>query len=218
MTPTGVVTAMDPALCQTVFGVIAAIAVVWWLLDVWAVSTVGRGGPVRGEAIVSGSRERVSKAILRSLRQPSLGMAGVGFKSVERHDGLLRVEKVGAQICNQPQGLWFSEAEFRFESSGEGRTRVTYELGNEAIDRRLRGLAKMLVYLVALPVMLIVLGAVWTFAVGSEERALRWQVLQGVQVVHVLWPPLLLVAFLRTMNRAPAVYIDSLLANLDADV
>lgn len=208
---------MDPTLCHIVFGVIAAIAIIWWLIDVWAVSTTGRGGPMRGEAIVQGSRTRIGKAALRALRQPALGMAGVGFKAVEQRDGLLRVEKVGAQICNQPQGLWFSEAEFRFEPAGEGQTRITYELGNEAIDCRLRGVAKMLVYLLALPVMLIVLGVVWTLVVSSENPALRWQVFQAAQVVHVLWPPLLLVGFLRMANQAPVIYVENLLASLDTD-
>ncbi|QDT68285.1 hypothetical protein MalM25_12060 [Planctomycetes bacterium MalM25] len=206
---------MDPTLCQAVFGVIAAIAVVWWFIDLWVVLSTGRGDGMRGEAVVSGSQQGVSKAILRSLRQPSLGMVGVGFNAVEQNDGLLRVEKVGAQICNQPQGLWFSEAEFRFEPAGEGETRVQYVLGNEAIDRRLRGVSMMLVFMVALPVLVAVLGAVWFWVVNSANPALRWQVFQAAQVVHALWPPLLLVGFLRMANRAPSVYVDNLLASLD---
>lgn len=33
---------------------------------------------------------------------------------------------------------------------------------------------------------------VWKFAIQSENPQMRWQVLQMLQILHVLWPPLLI--------------------------
>ena len=56
----------------------------------------------------------------------------------------------------------------------------------------------------ALIVMPIVIGgvtaALWHFVAPSDKAALRWQAVQIVQIVHVLWPPFLIYFIWRSLH------------------
>ena len=206
---------MDPNACQAVFIALAAIGLVWWCFDLWLALGVGRGEELGGETVIDGSPSDLGESILRAMRQPSLGLSGVTFRAEEKSDRSLRVKKIGAMLCNQPNALWFSEIDFQFNPTVDGKTRVAFRIGRELLSRRLRGIAVALVFFVGLPGLLLVTSLVWFLVVPSEDPVVRWQVFQTLQMVHFLWPPLLVIGLHRMGRSAPMVYVENLLGSLD---
>jgi hypothetical protein len=137
------------------------------------------------------------------------------FEISERTDEKLTLRKTGPLVCNQPAGLYFSEATVTFENLGNTTTRVHYELGYERLAKRLRSIALGIILLVGLPVMLLVGITVWHFVLPSEYPAVRWQVLQTMQIGHALWPPFLAVAIYSMGRRQSKTYFSNLLSNLE---
>ena len=63
-----------------------------------------------------------------------------------------------------------------------------------------------------MPAIILGLGAFLFFKVApAGNPAIRWQVVQAVQIVHFLWPPFLFIALLRQKNRAVMRTVDQLL-------
>ncbi len=140
---------------------------------------------------------------------------GVIFKVTKRTCQRLILEKAGAMICNQPPGLYFSEAEFGFTPVGDGNVRVTYCLGYERVVRLLRRVALYVILGVGLPTILIIGMALWYFVVQSNDPIVRWQVFQTLQIAHALWPPFLIMWFYRIGRRQSKNFIESLIASIE---
>jgi hypothetical protein len=168
-----------------------------------------------GEVTIHGDPVRASKALVRSLRQPPVGMFGALFRVIEQSPDRLVVEKAGALICNQPTGLYFSEAEFRFEPLRDNTTRVSYRLGYKRIVRLFRRIALGIILGIGLPVMLIVGTMIGFFVVRSVDPAVRWQVFQTLQITHALWPPFLFLGIYSRGRRESRAFVENLIASVD---
>ena len=139
-----------------------------------------------GEVTVHGELASLSKALVRKLRQPGVGIFGSLFKVTERSSKRIALKKNGPIICNQPPGLYFSEAELNFEPIGPGTVRVSYRLGYARLVRLLKRVALCIILGVGLPVIVIVGAVIWFLVVQSENPNVRWQVFQTFQIGHAL--------------------------------
>jgi hypothetical protein len=164
---------------------------------------------------VRGTPAGLSKSLARALTQLNVGGFNSLFEVTQRTNEKLTLRKTGPLACNQPAGLYFSEASVKFENLGNNSTRVRYELGYERLAKRMRSISLGIILLVGLPVMLVVGGLIWHFVLPSENPAIRWQVLQTLQIAHALWPPFLLVTIYSIGRRQSKTYFSNLLSNLE---
>jgi hypothetical protein len=133
-------------------------------------------------------------------------------KIVEKSEGHVTFERVGAGTTNQPANLWFRRGELRFTPLGTGRTRVEWAVEPLALSWLLRlGVLFQVAGLVAL---VVGCWAVYTFVVSSPRPEVRWQTFQMFQVVHFLWPPFLFEALYRRGPTAVAAQFEALANNL----
>lgn len=168
-----------------------------------------------GEVTVRGEPGSLSKVLVRTLRQPGVGMFGALFKVTERTSKRVVLEKTGPIICNQPAGLYFSEAELNFEPTGRDTVRVWYRLGYARIARLLKKIALIIILAAGLPMLVLVGTLVWLFVVQSEDPIVRWQVFQTFQIVHALWPPFLFTGIYRYGRRQSKAFIENLIASVE---
>ena len=169
-----------------------------------------------GEKTVRGEPEAVCEALAKALLNSAVPGMFSSLYRVERFPGRLEVRKTGPLVCNQPSGMYFSEADFEFERAGEGMVRVTYCLGFERLARGLRRIALGLILFVGLPVLLLVGTIIWLLVVQHANPAVRWQVLQTLQIAHVLWPPFLMMYFYKAGRKHARTHIVNILASLSA--
>ena len=168
-----------------------------------------------GEVTVRGEPEKLGKALVRSLRQSVLSMMGASFRVTEQTPERLTFEKVGAIVCNQPAGLYFTEADLSFLPLGDGTVQVSYCLGYERLVHLLRKIALSIIWGVGLPVMLIVGNLIWYFVVQSNDPSVRWQVFQTLQIAHALWPPFMFIAIYRMGRRQSKIFIENLITSVE---
>lgn len=85
-----------------------------------------------------------------------------------------------------------------------GQTLVTAEVDDSGLRRKMQ-LALALFVVLLMPAAVVgIPAALWYFAAPSAAPGVRWQCVQVVQMVHVLWPPFL-VYFLWKKQRDMAV-------------
>lgn len=165
------------------------------------------GAVVTGTAEVDGEPAALSSRAAAVLAR--MGSSGM-LKLIERTDRRVAFEGTGLFPA---LGLGRRcRVSLDFRSSGRGRTRISYRA------RTPRG--RVLIWLGGLLLaagLVALAGGYWAmsrYIVPSPNLGIRSQVVQMVQVVHVLWPPFLL-AYLhrrpRTMLRAQ---LDALVHNL----
>lgn len=143
-----------------------------------------------GQRRIRGSQSHVSRMIARAiLAQNVPGSFAPLFEVTERTDQRVVVKRSTTIACNQPPGMQFSEVEFNLMPLSSDAVDVEYRIRYGQLRRRLRRLAMILILAVGLPVILIGGSLIWVFFVNSGSPVMRWQVLQSLQIVHVLWPP-----------------------------
>ena len=170
-----------------------------------------------GNVKVRGEPARISKALAGSIQQLGIGMFGSLYKITEHSAEHIAVEKVGRLICNQPTGLYFSEAVFTLEPEGPDSTKIFYRLGYKRLHRLLKKIALGLILGVGLPVLLIVGCVVWFFVIQSDQPSIRWQVFQTLQIVHVLWPPFLIMWAYSRGQRQSKIFVENLISSISPD-
>ena len=168
-----------------------------------------------GEVTVRGEPERLGKALMRSLRQSILSTLGASFRVTEQTPERLTFEKVGAIVCNQPAGLYFTEADLSFLPLGDGNVQVSYCLGYERLVHLLRKIALSIIWGIGLPAMLIAANLIWFFVVQSKDPSVRWQVFQTLQIAHALWPPFMFIAFYTMGRRQSKIFMENLIASIE---
>jgi hypothetical protein len=168
-----------------------------------------------GARTVKGTPAKLSKVLARALTQLSIGGFGSLFEITERTDDRISLRKTGPLMCNQPSGLYFSEADVAFEYLGNNTTRVHYKLGYDRLAQRMRSIALAIILLIGLPVMLTVGSLIWYQVLPSDDRHMRWQVFQSLQIVHAIWPPFLLIGLYSMGRRQSKTYFSNLLSNLE---
>ncbi len=223
---------MDQATATAVFAAIMGLGFIVWILSLTKALKMGRessameewqaGSPMPGKSLtasgertIHGDPEKLSKALVRSLLQVNIGMFGSLFEMVERTAQRVVLKKTGPLVCNQPAGLYFSEAEFQFNPIGGDAVRVSYQLGYERLARLMRRIALGIILGVGLPVMIIVGLIIWLFVLPAEEPAVLWQVFQTFQIGHALWPPFLMIWIYSAGRRHSKTFVSNLLTTLE---
>ena len=222
---------MDSDAANLVFVAIMATGIAVWLWSLAKALRLGRSprqpdhltvsqatefDTETGEVTIRGDPASISKDLVRSLRQPNVGMFGTLFRVTERSSERLAIEKTGPLICNQPAGLYFSEADFRFVPVGDDTVRVSYRLGYGRLVRLLKKIALCIIFGAGLPTILVVGSVIWLFVVQSGDPTVRWQVFQAFQIVHALWPPFLSMWFYTLGRRHSKVFVENLIASVEA--
>lgn len=234
---------MDAIAAQLVFGAIMVVAAVVWFISLRKAlnlkpaptrtsadpfapfiaepteSAVADSELVSGERTVFGSADDVSRTLAQSLVKTGYpGLFSSLFTIDRQSDQQLVIRKTGPLVCNQPTGMYFSEAEFDFIPQGEGRTLVTYRIGFDRLRTKLRRAALILILGLGLPVMIAVGTIIWLLVVPHPNPVVRWQVLQTLQVAHVLWPPFLVMHFYGAGRRHARTWVSNLLGTLDVNL
>jgi hypothetical protein len=173
-------------------------------------------GPSEGSLLTGAVEIDGQPALLASKAASLLARSGlfpgVPVKILEKSDGHVRFEQVDPYAHGQAAGRGLRGGQFSFLPLGGGRTRVEWVVELAAMRWLLRlGAVFQVAGLLA-----IIAGcwAILTFIVPSPNPAIRWQVVQMVQVVHLLWPPFLFGALYRRTRRLVAARLDALAHNL----
>lgn len=223
---------MDPITTKLVFAAIMGVGFLVWFYSLVKALSVGTESGANdawkpgakfpgssttqsGERIIRGDPEKLSKLLAQTLVNVNVGIFGYLYELVERTDKRVVFKKTGPLVCNQPAGLYFSEAEFAFEPLGGDAVRVTYQLGYGRLIRLARRISLILILGVGLPVMLIMGAVMWLFVVNNAEPVVRWQVFQCFHIAHVLWPPFLFISMYSMGRRHSKTFASNILATLE---
>jgi hypothetical protein len=210
---------------------ITALAVIVWLTGLKFLVSSARKGQ-RGQAVepagsedaglsegrfLTGAAELEGQAALLASKAASLLARGTLFpdvpvKIVEKSDSLVRFERLDPGIPGQSAGRWFRRGQLSFSSLGGGRSRVEWAV--ELADTRWLLKAGFIFQIAGLLAIVAGCWAILTFVVASPNPAIRWQVVQMVQVVHLLWPPFLFGGLYRRAWRGVASRMEALAHNL----
>jgi hypothetical protein len=223
---------MDENVAKLIFAAIMTIGFLFWLWSLQKTLALGRraepadwrllpeergrhADTETGSRIVRGEPETLSQSLARSLTQLGAGGFVPLFEIIERTSSRIALKKTGPLVCNQPAGMYFSEAEIAFEPVGHGTTRVTYLLGFDRLVKRVQIVSLAIILGIGLPTLLIVGGVIWYFVIPSQAPGVRWQVLQTLQIAHALWPPFLVLGLYNTGRRHAKTYFANLLSTLE---
>lgn len=109
------------------------------------------------------------------------------------------------------------QAHFAAERAGGAPTRLVAGLDDAQLRRKfLAGMG-----LLVLVVMPAVIGGLcvglWIWVAPSPQQNIRWQAVQIVQMVHVLWPPFLVYFIWQSMRKRASMTISNMLVLLQSD-
>jgi hypothetical protein len=223
---------MDENVARLIFAAVMMVGFFFWLWSLQKALALGRqsepadwrmlpeeqvahADTETGSRIVRGEPELLSQSLARSLTQLGAGGFAPLFEIIERNSERIALKKTGPLMCNQPAGMYFSEAEITFEPLGNETTRVSYLLGFDRLVKRVRVISLSIILGIGLPVLLIVGGVIWFFVLPSPAPGVRWQVLQTFQIIHALWPPFLVLGLYNTGRRQAKTYFSNLLSTLE---
>lgn len=97
----------------------------------------------------------------------------------------------------------FNRAEFDARPAGAGRVEVHYRISHHLLAQKCRRISLWIILGLGLPVLLVGFSVLWFLVVGHPNQVVRWQIFQGLQVAHVLWPPFLFIGQYRgTLRRS----------------
>jgi len=214
---------MSPEIAQqVVFGITAVGAVVW----LWSLSFLVKSArlmqpakqdgwdepPARnllaGRADVEGDPKALAARAAAVLAKGSLGP----LKLVAKTDNRIVFERLEPGMANQHAARWFRRGELRFTALRQNRTQVEWAVEPVASGWLLH--VAGIVQTVGLVGLIVGCWAMSTFVATSPEPAVRWQSLQMLQVVHVLWPPFLFGGLYRKAIRGGAAEFELLVNNL----
>jgi hypothetical protein len=220
---------MDENVAKLTFAAIMTIGFLVWLWSLQKALGLGRsrektdwrmvpeeptaGDTETGSRTVRGEPEQVSQALARMLMEHGNNPAGPAFEITERTSRRIAL-KSGSKAC-QTAGAYFSDATIDFERVGGDSTRISYRLTYDQLLRRTRRIALAIIFGVGLPLMVIVGGVIWFAVIPSAASAVRWQVLQTLQIAHGLWPPFLVMGIYASGRRHSQMYFSNLLSTLE---
>ena len=216
---------MSPGTAQFVLTVIALAGLGAWLLAVRGSARIARLGPDETEEIdgsgggrliasrvkvVNGAPADVAEGLLRAMGASGVGWAARPVTVKREADGRLTAASVlPPRLVAVPA---FSRCEVLLRQAGPGSTEITFRA--DYTDARRKALAVARILLAA--GLLVGAGLVifiWFKVLPSENRAVRGQAIQAIQMVHLLWPPWLIYSLYRRGRRATELYLDAAAAN-----
>jgi hypothetical protein len=224
---------MDENVAKLIFATIMTIGFFVWLWSLQKALGLGRsrvktdwrmipeeptaGDVETGSRTVRGEPEQLSQSLARMLMEHGNNPAGPAFEIIERTSRriALRSGSKSCQTAGAYFGAYFNEATIDFERVGGDSTRISYRLAYDQLLRRTRRIALAIIFGIGLPLMAILGGVIWFAVIPSAAPAVRWQVLQTLQIVHGLWPPFLVMGVYNTGRRHSEMYFSNLLSTLD---
>lgn len=232
---------MNQFAAQIVFAIIMSVATLVWMISLrkaarlgqkptepaddthtgWAEPTAvqcstGEFDSVTGEQSVRAEYDSIARRLGHRLTNVAVpGQFASLFEVTEHQPERLVLQKTGSLVCNQPSGMYFSDLAFDFAPAGEGFTEVKYQIGFGRLRNMLRRSALGVILGLGLPLLLILGSVIWVFVVNNENPAVRWQVFQTLQVVHVLWPPFLIMHLYRSGQRHARTFVSNHLRQLE---
>lgn len=181
---------MEPDTASFWLDVLAAGAGGLWLLGLWFVARTRRLGsePLQGEAEVAKDPAAVMARLARALADA-------------RRGSVLQSSIVATATGKEVQ--WNSTGVFRHRgvATARGDARRCHVAWQIHCGRWLQHVALVVVVVGGLVVGTLYY-ALHEFAVTSENPAVRAQVVQMVQAIHVLWPPFLFAGLSRKLRSA----------------
>jgi hypothetical protein len=221
---------MDENVAKLIFAAIMTIGFLVWLWSLQKALGLGRSraktdwrmipeeSPTAadvetGSRTVRGEPEQLSQSLARMLMEHGNNPAGPAFEITERTSRRIEL-KTGPKAC-QTAGANFSGAVIDLERAGGNTTRISFSLTYDRLLRRTRRIALAIIFGIGLPLMVILGGVIWFVVIPSAAPAVRWQVLQTLQIAHGLWPPFLVMGVYNSGRRQSKMYFSNLLSTLE---
>ena len=186
-----------------------------WVLGLraWG-NTFGEGerGPARGQTTVPRPPAKLCKEIARRLSEQSAGLSVRVLACDETmvKARLFPLASSQAALAQRPDEGALLRC--RLEADGTG-THLSWTVDGRPLNRAFRTAMKVVLGLGFLA--LLIAGVVVpTVIIPSPEEGVRWQVVQTIQVIHVLWPPFLLAFVARRRRAMVEARTGDMLANL----
>lgn len=208
-----------------------AIAGVMWL--VWIVGTrfalrrliPARGGEpygpgkdeaadaITGEASVAGDAESISKKLAGQIATAGASGAagGAGLVKITERTAERIVFEKGA---GTGAGLAFDEGLITLLPEGD-RVRVRYAVSMKRFSKTMRTVTCLVCFVYGGAIVSVLPALLWFKVVQSDDEAVRWQVLQTLQMVHGVWPPFLVGFLSGRLRTVTARFFDTLVSNLE---
>ncbi|MEZ6062691.1 MAG: hypothetical protein R3C19_20295 [Planctomycetaceae bacterium] len=231
---------MNPRIAEIFFASVMTAGVLVWAISLRKAANLGKQTPspdddpwsplndindrttspsanvVTGERTVSGQPAGVSDSLARlMMTSTTMGPFSSSYEIIDRTSERLLVRPSGSSMGNRSAGVNFSEAEFTFERVDRNLVSVRYRLDFDRMAARLRRATLAIILGLGLPVLILVGSLIWHFVVRSANPGVRWQVLQTLQIVHVLWPPFLMMQSYKWRRTHATTFVSNLLASLE---
>lgn len=212
---------MTPESAQTTFIILFAIACCIWMLSLWFSLRIGEcrqsawqdykkfHGP-SGEIPCEMSWEEFLPRITKLMRYQAISAQTIKFSSKEEPDNSITFEKKGAMACNLPTGLMFSSVNLRMADQS-GKQVLQYQVNQGPVFSTFKKIALGICLFLGIPLLMVLSAVIWYFCVSHKHPAMRWQVLQMLQMVHVLWPPFLFVSLAGLMRRGVKYFLENVI-------
>lgn len=218
---------MSPETAQFVLVALALCGVLAWLFALWGFERLRRPGPGESEQrdgtggtrlvavrtrLLVGEPADIGEGLLRALATGG-GWGGAPVV-VKRESPLILTAAVIAppRLAAVPA---FTACRIELRPAPGGGTEATFGADYTACRRRALLIAGS-VLAAGLAVMVGLVAFLWLKVLPSDKAALRGQVVQAIQMIHVLWPPWLVYALYQRARRATDIYLDAAAANASA--
>ena len=167
---------MDEQAAKIVIAAGGSVGVLFWLMAIGLYRNLAAAeNPRRYESIVKGRQP--AETIDRLLQEGQLFSPQARLERIA--DNRLVVQQMGVSL--------------ELEAIRQGSdTRLAATVDDSTLTHRFQlGLGAFV--LIVMPIVIGgVVAALWHLAAPSDKLAVRWQAVQVVQIVHVLWPPFLI--------------------------
>ncbi|MEM7477461.1 MAG: hypothetical protein AAF483_20950 [Planctomycetota bacterium] len=216
---------MSQATTEQIFYILFGVAGALWMLSLWMSLRIGQirfsswqdyeqfHGP-SGEVSVKSSKDAFLPQLRKALREQAMKANMVKFSSYDEDESGVSYKRLGALMCNLPNGLIFREVRFDYvEERGQGKIR--YQLNVMPAIRVFRNVSLAICLFVGVPLLILVPALIWYFVVQSQNQYVRYQVFQMLQMGHFLWMPFLFAMVSRQISRASSFYIENVIEEAD---
>lgn len=216
---------MSPETARFVLLAVALGGLTGWLLALWGFARVAQPGSGEVEetddagrrrliatrtSVVQADPELLAEGLLRSLASSGAGWSAqpVMVKRAD-HDRLVLESMMPPRLTAVPA---FSRCEATLRPAGSGSAEITFRADYSAVRR------KAMIIAGALLAAGLAFGAglfvfLWLKVLPSGDKAVRGQVVQMMQMIHLLWPPWLVYSLYRRSRRATEMYLAAAAAN-----
>ena len=217
---------MSPDSARLVILITATVGGLVWLISVAMASKLLRRRydpynpeasdyDISGKIRVDGNPAALAETITERLVSSSTGFMGTQCKILKSTPEQIRFQlgiSASESDGHRRPGLSSCEIEIRLRDIGE-TTEVTYlaDLGN--IRRKMAFIA-LSINVLGLAAVTVLPAALYIYVAPHPDAPVRQQAIQVCQMVHVLWPPFLVLGLYRRTTRLVTNAVETLITNL----